>query len=250
MKGLVIILGLFLMLGCDSAEAPDCFQTAGEVESTVVPVPFFNKILIEEHITLVVAQEEEQRVTIETGENLLGDISVRVENETLFIVDNNNCNLLRDYGITVARIGTPQLLEIRNSSSFEVRSDGVLRFPRLRLVSNSTAGPKEVRKGGDFFLQLQCEQLLVEANGQSVFYISGSAEKANLSFSDEFPRFEGSDLEIGELALFQRSANKMIVRPLNKITGEIRGTGDVLSLHRPPVVEVEEFFTGRLVFQD
>ncbi len=241
---------LLMAVGCDTDSAPDCFQATGSLVSETFVVPVFSKITIEEHVTLVVAQGEPQEVSIETGENLLPDISVHVENGTLYIVDGNNCNLMRDYGTTVARVTTPVLTEIRNSSSYDVRSAGTLRFPELSLVSNSTVGPSEVRKGGDFYLDVACQQLSVEANGQSAFYISGSTETARLSFSDEFPRFEGQQLQIGELNLFQRSANKMIVRPLRKISGEIRGTGDVISLFRPPIVEVESFFTGRLIFQD
>jgi hypothetical protein len=250
MKRILIYFGWLLLLGCDFEDAPDCLQAAGHLETQTVSVPAFSKIIVEEHITLVLSEGDDQQVTIETGGNLIDDISVRVENETLILVDSNNCNLVRDYGITVAYVTTPQLTEIRNSSSFDVRGEGVLTFPQLRLVSNSTVGPSEVRKGGDFYLDIKCERLVVEANGQSVFYIAGTTEEAILSFTDEFPRFEGANLKIGALSVFQRSANKMIVHPIEEIVGEIRGTGDVVSIHRPPRVAVEEFFTGRLVFQD
>jgi hypothetical protein len=95
-----------------------------------------------------------------------------------------------------------------------------------------------------------CDNLNVSANGQSVFYISGNANKARISFTDENPRFEGSNLIIDELEILQISANKMIVNPQEKISGVIRGTGDVDALNRPAIIEVEEFFTGRLVLQD
>ena len=40
------------------------------------------------------------------------------------------------------------------------------------------------------------------------------------------------------------------VNPLNSIRGEIRGTGDIIAVNRPEIVEVDEFFTGRLIFED
>jgi hypothetical protein len=118
------------------------------------------------------------------------------------------------------------------------------------LVSNTTAGPETIRKSGDFYLNLVCDDFRVSANGQSVFYITGAAEKANLSFADEMPRFEGKDFMINELTVFQRSANKMIVNPQQSIVGKIVATGDIMSHHRPPVVDVKELFTGRLLFVD
>ena len=42
----------------------------------------------------------------------------------------------------------------------------------------------------------------------------------------------------------------MIVNPQASIKGSIFGTGDVISVNRPPVVEVEELYTGRLIFED
>jgi hypothetical protein len=76
------------------------------------------------------------------------------------------------------------------------------------------------------------------------------AAAASIVFTDEAPRFEGAELQIGDLGIFQRSANKMIVNPQNRIVGEIRGTGDVISVNQPPIVEVLQFFTGQLIFQD
>jgi len=77
-----------------------------------------------------------------------------------------------------------------------------------------------------------------------------NCKKASIGFEDEVPRFEGQNLIINDLRILQRSANVMIVNPQERLRGEIRGTGDVISVNRPPIVEVEEFFTGRLIFQD
>jgi hypothetical protein len=41
----------------------------------------------------------------------------------------------------------------------------------------------------------------------------------------------------------------MFVNPQRSIRGEIRSGGDVIAVFRPPVVEVEEFYTGRLIFE-
>ena len=52
-----------------------------------------------------------------------------------------------------------------------------------------------------------------------------------------------------DLSVLHRGTNKFIVNPQQSIRGEIRSTGDVISVNQPPIVEVEEFFTGRLIFQ-
>ncbi|MEH6764773.1 MAG: head GIN domain-containing protein [Aequorivita antarctica] len=250
MKKLFFAGLIFLLFSCDSENGWDCVKTAGDSISKEYIVADFSKIRIEDDVTLYLKQGETQEVTLETGENLLNDISVTIEEKTLVIKNHNNCNLVRDYGITKVFVSTPNITEIRNSSAYDVIGEGVLNFPELTLVSNSSVGPETIRKSGDFFMNVICEEFRVIANGQSVFYIKGKTEKATLSFEDEMPRFEGKEFVINELAVFQRSANKMIVNPQQSIIGKIVATGDIVSYNHPALVDVKELFTGRLLFED
>src|SRR5690606_4099163 len=224
MKKLFFVSLVFLLFSCDSENGWDCVQAVGDSISKEYFVSDFTKIRIEDDVTLHLKQGDSTKIILETGENLLSDISVNVEGETLVVKDHNNCNLVRDYGITKVFVTTPNITEIRNSSAYDVIGEGVLQFPRLTLVSNSSVGPETIRKGGDFYLNIICNEFRVNANGQSVFYITGNSEKANLSFADEMPRFEGKDFLINELTVFQRSANKMIVNPQQSIIGKIVAT--------------------------
>ena len=250
MKKLLFVGLIFLLLSCASENSWDCVQAAGDSISREYSVSDLSKIRIEDDLMLYLKQGDTQQVTLETGENLLSDISVTIEEKTLVVKNHNNCNLVRDYGITKVFVTTPNITEIRNSSAYDVIGEGILNFPKLTLVSNSSPGPETIRKSGDFYLNINSEEFRITANGQSVFYITGKAEKATLSFEDEMPRFEGKDLIINELTVFQRSANKMIVNPQQSVIGKIVATGDVISHNRPPLVDVKEFFTGRLLFKD
>lgn len=241
---------IWLLLSCSGENANDCFQAAGKTIQRTFSMPFFSEIRIEDDVSLLIKQGPIQEVVIETGENLLNDISVVVEGEILIVKDNNRCNFVRDYGITKVFVTTPDLKKIRNSSEFDVIGEGELQFPSLRLVSNTTEGIEDSRKSGDFVLKLKCENLWVEANGFSGFYLEGFTEKATIAFEDEVPRLEARNLRVNELRIFQRSANKMIVNPIQSITGVIKGTGDVICVNHPPIVEVEQIYTGQLLFED
>ncbi len=212
---------LIFLVACNSEIGNDCFQAEGTIIETSFDVSEFTKVRIEGEVSLVIKQGSVQSVFLETGENLLNDITVTVEGKILVIKDSSKCNLLRGYGFTKAIVTVPNLTEIRNSSSFDISSEGVLVFPELLLVSNTSGGIDDVRKGGDFYLNIDCDELNVSANGQSVFYISGNASRARLSFTDENPRFECANLLINDLSILQVSANKMIVNPLEKISGII-----------------------------
>ncbi|MGB0789444.1 MAG: head GIN domain-containing protein [Marinirhabdus sp.] len=250
MKKLLVFLSITVVLSCDTEDAPNCFQAAGTIVQRDFTMGKFTKITIEDDFQLLLRQGAEYSVIVESGENLFPDIAVTLEGDRMRFINNNRCNLFRDYNITKAIVTAPNIEEIRNSSAASVVSEGVLNYPNLLLISNTTAGVEDPKKVGDFILHLNCDALSVAANGQSAFYLSGSAAGANIGFLDEMPFFDGTNLQIGDLNIFQRSANKMIVNPQQSIRVKIYGTGDVVALNQPPIVEVEEFFTGRLLFQD
>lgn len=243
---LFYILLLSVLHSCDTPDANDCLQTEGNTVNETFQVASFDKISFGDRIRLVLKQGPEQSVVVQTGENLLPEINVSVSNQTLKITDQNVCNLVRDYGITTVFVTAPDITQIRNASRWEIRSDGVLSYPNLVLLSNTN--PEQ--KSGDFYLDLDTENLTVIANGVSVFYVTGQANFATVRFTDEQPRFEGAALQVNHLTVFHRSANDMIVNPIESIMGELRGVGNVISINRPPTVDVEEFFTGRLIFND
>ena len=41
----------------------------------------------------------------------------------------------------------------------------------------------------------------------------------------------------------------MVVNPQMSIRGRIVGVGDVIAVNRPEIIEVEELYSGRLLFQ-
>lgn len=249
MKYIYCYILILCFFACDSENAPDCFQLAGDTIQVPYELPDFTKIRMEHNVSLVIKQGETQEVILETGENLLPEVLVYVEDGVLVLRDNNNCNYVRDFGITRAIVTTPILTEIRNGSSYDVVGEGTLNFPSLHLISNTTGGFENIRKSGDFTMTVNTTTLTIEANGLSGFYIDGNAENATISFEDQVPRFEGAHLLVDHLRIFHRSANEMIVNPQLSIRGNIVGVGNVISLNRPEIVEVEELYSGRLLFQ-
>ena len=251
MKQLTLLIILVsLLFSCSSSDAPDCIQVSGNLVTKEFSLGAFDRIQILDGIRLILTDAPNYEVVLESGEFLIEDIRVEVREDQLVVENKNNCNFFREYGLTTIYVNAPNIREIRNSSRFEVRSNGVLNYSSLSLLSNTSGAGSLGKKSGDFYLDLNCNNLRVSANGISVFYLSGTTTNASIVFSDEQPRFEGRDFSIQNLEMLQVSANKMIVNPQQSIIGVIRGPGDVISVNTPPLVEVEELFTGRLIFED
>ena len=208
----------------------------------------FTRILVNEHITLIIQQADEQSVTIETGENLINDVTAEVVNGQLVLTDANNCNYFRDYGITKIYVSAPNITQIRSSSQFDVVSYGVLNYPQLALVSESFTG--DFQSVGNFNVEVNCETLTVDFNNLSNAQIRGIAQNLSVRFFAGNSRFEGRDLLANTVTVFHRSSNDIIVNPVQVLRGDIYSTGNVISVNRPPTVEVVEHYRGRLVFED
>lgn len=249
MKKIVCVFLVLIFVGCSSDSGWDCIQTAGTVVRKEVAVPSFTKILVWERTKLFIQQGDVQKIVVETGENLMNDIKFSVIDGRLEIHNNNGCNLLRDYGITKVYITSPNITEIRSSSGYPVESIGVLRYPNVSLASEDQQNEDQYHIDGDFKLNLDVENLTIVANGLSKFYLSGNATQANFGLYAGDCRIYAKNLVVNNLYVFHRSTGPMEVNPQESIRGKIVGLGNVISINRPPIVEVEELYRGKLIFE-
>lgn len=240
---------VFLITACDSDSTWDCIKSTGALIQEEIPLETFEKLDVRHRIQLIVKEGEQQEVVLETGENLRDDITFSVVDGVLQIENQTSCNLFREYGITKVYVTSPNITQIRNGSGLAVLSDGVLTYPSLALVSENTNIEDDIHTVGDFNLQLEVQNFTIIANGKSNFFLSGQAETASIGLYSGDGRVEAANFVVQELDIYHRSSNKMIVNPRQSILGEIRSVGDVVSVFHPPVVEVEEYYTGQLIFQ-
>ena len=247
MKKIVSIV-FILVFACNSEDALDCFQTAGTIIQHEVSVPDFDRILVNRDIELIIKQDNSFSVVIETGENLLNEVSAEVVGDQLILTDANTCNYVRDYGITKVYVSAPDLREIRTSTQYDISSDGVLPYENLVLLSEDFTVDADFTVG-DFRLQVNSENLRITSNNISFFYISGQTTNLNVGFFAGTGRFEGADLIADHVTVSHRSSNDMVVNPQLSLTGVIRGTGNVVSKNQPAFVDIEELYTGRLIFE-
>jgi hypothetical protein len=247
MKKLVYILIPFLMLACNSEHANDCFQTSGAIIQQEIMLPSFTKILVNRDIELIIKEGIEQKVVIETGTNLLSDVTAVIDEDKLVLTDNNTCNYFRDYNITKVYVTSPNITEIRSSTQYDVRSDGVLTYPTLTIFSEDYSAPDSFTIG-NFHLQLDNNTFNIVFNNLSNCYVSGATNNLNITFASGTSRFEGRNLLAQHVSLWNRSSNDMIINPQQSVSGRISGTGNVISVNQPPIVNVEQLYKGRLIF--
>lgn len=236
---------LFLMIGCNFEEGPDCLKKEGTPITQEIFTGPFTKIHIDQGIELTIEESEEQSVKITAGRNLINDVKIEVINGELFAKDQNGCGILRNTFTAKLHVSVPDLEKIYSASQFSVRSAGILNFPHLELESGIIM---EDSPASIFELEVDNESLTINDNVSSVFKIKGNTDVLTVNFWGSNGRFEGANLHSEEISVFHRSTNDMIVFPLQKVSGTLYSTGNLVLKNLPPVVEVEQIYTGHIVY--
>ena len=250
MRIFLFALILCTYLSCDTQNAVDCFQTTGDIINRDIEVPDFNRILVLENIELILRQGNTTSVEIESGQNLIDEVTVQVIGDQLIVRDTNDCNFVRDFNQTKIYVQAPNITEIRSETQFEIRSDGVLNFPNLTLFAEDFIEDNGGKITGTYRLELNATNLEVSANKIVSFFISGSVQQLTIGIFAGLTRFEGQNLNAQNVTIFHRGQNNIIVNPQQSIRGELRSTGDIIVVNRPVEVNVSQFYTGILRFED
>ena len=237
-----------LIAGCAIEDPTACFEGGGDQTVRSVALESFSRVIVREGIALEIVHGTENSLTINHPENFMDDIEVKIIDDRLILENNSECKFFNGYKPARVRLVALDVNEIRNASQFTVRSIDTLRFDTLTIISEDFL-EKEVPIG-DFDLLINSQRLSIITNDVSNFYLSGKTQNFNINFASGQGKLESEKLEAQEIFLFHRGTNDLLVNPIQKISGEIRGTGNVIAVRRPAIVEVDEYYTGKLLFRN
>lgn len=243
-KNFLLIIPL-LLICCNSESGSDCFKKQGDLQTEQIATEYFTKIDISTGIELVVEQSDSLSVTLEAGKNLIGDIDFEVADGELRVVNRNGCGILRNYHPARVYVKLPELVKIHSGSQYPVRSQGILGFDELLLESGVTV---DGQPSALFELKIDNRKLKISDNASSVFRISGSTADLDVSFWSGSGRLEAAELITDEVHFYHRSSNDMIVFPISHASGTLAGTGNLVLKHMPGTLEVEQLYTGHVVY--
>lgn len=245
----IFILLSFLLVFISCEKPSECYESTGDMVTRSIPVNPFTRIKVYPGIAVVITQGPEYKVEIKSGSNLIDNVSVTQNDNQLVLTDNTTCNWLREYGQTTVYITTPNLEEIYSKTDKNISSNGVLTFPIIKIYALDKNGDGEEAAGtGDFYLAINNNQLVIENNNVSRYFISGTTNSALFNFWAGDGRIDATDLTIQNINVYHRGSNDMIVRPIQSITGKMVSTGDVILKNNPPIVDVQQLYQGQVIY--
>lgn len=233
---------LLFLTACSSLD--DCLKSSGEEVFIAKTLPFFDKVIIHSGVGLVVSQQEIPEVILKTSTHLSEQIEMIVVNETLIVKDLTTCNWSRPYGQTQVILKLPNIIKIESYSEQDVVSDGILNFPYLNLVGLEKGSEAA---SGNFIIHAKTDQLVVDCNTIASFFLSGETNLFKASYYAGNGRIEAQNLLAREVEVFHRSSQDFIINPIQRVTGNLYSTGNLILKNVPAEVDVNQFFSGRLI---
>lgn len=114
---LLIVFSIFFS-SCEKGDPTDCFKNTGENITETRSASYFNKIVLEDNVNLVLTQSDNYSISVRGGKNVLKKVKTDIKDQTLRIQNNNSCNWMRSFKreITVyANIDSLNHIEYRGS---------------------------------------------------------------------------------------------------------------------------------------
>ncbi|MCX2742641.1 DUF2807 domain-containing protein [Mangrovivirga sp. M17] len=245
MKKLIYILPtiLLLVVSCNDQDSFGCFKKAGGHAIEERPISTFSHIIIETGVDIRFSDSQTETITVEGPENLLHKIETNIYRDTLYIKDSNTCSWVRSPVRTMIHLPIPADVKIY------YRGYGNLE---LQTVEPINTFDLEIDDGmGDINLQFATVGAVsIYNNSFSNVSLSGNADSLHFQYRNNFGQFDASTLQSKKVDLVYGGKNDVKINPTESITGVITGFGDVISLQRPPLVEVEEISGGKLIFKN
>ena len=245
-RKLAILSFLLFFISCE--KPVDCIKSTGQIRSKVFDGLAFDNIIVNKGIGLVITQGDTYKVEVKAGENLINDIEVKVTDGTLRLEDNTSCNWTREYGATIVYVTAPNLNEIYSKTEKPIISNGELTFPNLRLIAMDDYDGINGIATGDWIIEINNQNLTIDCNNVSGFFITGTVDNAHVNFYESGGIFHGEQLLSNDISVYHRGTNNLIVHPIHSLKGDIYNIGNVISVTRPPVVEVNRHYKGQLIF--
>lgn len=108
---LSLLTACLMLFSCNKEKDFDCLKSTGSLKKEQRELPFFSKISLHDNINLVFVADNEQKVIIEAGSNLLPKIRTHVIGDSLILENRNYCDWVRSYAkqVKVYIHGNPDL---------------------------------------------------------------------------------------------------------------------------------------------
>lgn len=242
MKKISFLVVLSLLVACKKSEDRSCFKSAGEEVTVEVPLEDFGRLFLGPHLKFRLVKDQENKLVIQGGENLVNFVGATIEDNELFVFNDNKCNFLRSYKKEISvDIHYKNIYAINFEGTKELTCANTIVAPYFSLVIEDGAGNCK--------LDFDTDQLnVVVTNGWGNFDLSGVSKYVKMDirgdgFGDLF------DLNVEDsINMLMNTSNIVKVRA-DQVPLRVQsyGVGDVWYKGTPSSIQFNKYGEGDLL---
>lgn len=232
---------VFLLQACNRENAFDCAQRTGEIIVQKRQISPFYYLIVKDNIDVVLDNGNEQVAQIKAGKNLMPEIDLQMQGDTLIIANTNSCNWVRSFRhqVTVSLpVSTPDLTLVHRGYG-EIKSNGTLSVNGLSIYS--------LDAGGNIDLQVEAGTVLVYSNSHAFVGLSGQADKLDIWMHKGIGRVYAENLTATNCVVKHEGSNEIRIFPLQESQVEILSSGNVAYYNEPVTMKSAIKGTGSLI---
>ena len=212
----------------------------------VVDLQQFDTIEVNPLIRLKVYDTTINKMHVKVSKDVWKNIEYKIVNRKLILTNHTDCLIENQDAVADIKLYVDDIKCLIANTDLKISSGNTWQFNQLNIVcENNQTGTNNI---ADFDLNVQIDDLKVTANGTSIFNISGSCNELFVGFYGVNPIFNGQNLDAQKIKIYQRSDADMHLYPVQEITGDLYGYGDVYLYHRPSVINITEHYAGHIYF--
>lgn len=162
----ILFISVFAVNSCKKENLGDCFKGTGTIETRIIEVSGFDKVVVNDKIDLYLTQGPNFEMKLEAGKNLFMNIKTTVSNGTLTIDNINKCNFVRSpKKKIIAYVTLPYLRMVRNAGT------GTVYF-RNQFMQDSL--DIRIANSGDVHFNVNVNFMATSTHGNGDLYGAGN----------------------------------------------------------------------------
>ena len=236
------LCALVFLFSCNKENAPDCFKTAGEVQTETRDLGSFTQLELNSNLKYELIDTNFCGVEIQGPKNLLPKIDAQLSNGILKIENTNTCNFLRSYEHTIrVKLYFDSLTNIQNFSTGSVVSLNELKGSKLVIENKHANGRVELR--------LNCDTVYCGSPaGANDSYLSGTVNIAQL-YSDAYGIIHAESLNANQVYINNSSLQPIYAKASDYAFVQIEDAGNVILKQTPALYDYVRNGSGELIFE-
>ena len=235
---------LFLLLSCNKSPLT-CSFSGQKIEKTIT-LSHFDQIEVNPGIHLVVLDTNRTEIKIVADKDVMNNVEYEIVNDKLILNNHTDCLVQNLDAEAWIYVQTDNLHQIVANTDLDVKSGNVWHFDNISLIcENVSIGNNNI---ADFDIDFQGNRMSVVANGSSIFKIRGQAQDLFVGFYGVNPMFMGQDFQVQHIDVYHRCSGDMHLFPIDSVTGDLYGYGDIYLHHQPPTINIREHYAGHIYF--